>query len=618
MDDFHLDDGTEIPVKRPVPSLAPLKKPAKLGPLQTTTPKVEAVINKLSAKPIGGKLSASNLMSRSGLMLSASSSVSGSLDVLKNDGKKEGVLRKHEKELDEINRVGEIQSADAKGRWKGIVDEERAIGMIIFNCVGEKKVAEVKQENEIEMREIVEKHETAMEKIEGDNKTAVSKSKKARDLLDAQIAENEAETALAKEKIKDLVREIQDEGEAEIQDITERNEAKARQLRASYEKKNVDLKDSLETRLDDRKKAFAKEMAELETHHKEQKGDMMTEYSSEFSETEKVKFDKARAAIDAESKKVEQLRARVAQDLEDVENQVKEIETRKRSCDMESTELTQTENDIKKRRDRMVTDQTQLSSDELNQKSRMSAKGVEESLELKRQDEELDNLRASLKQKRSTVDDERVELERELVKITDLHNTIVKEQEAIHISQQAKPVESNLPPPSNATETTMKRLDDLDNLQSDFRSKLADYMHTPTREDDYVDGENDENYDSVSIVSEIVENVNKRNVKSSLSRSRYRKNRSRSRSRGKSIERRLFDDEYSSSIESDGYIDRKLMCSNESPATRLEKKMRNEEIQLKRARATLKQERNSIEDRRMELGHTTDKFRLEMKEIARV
>jgi hypothetical protein len=46
--------------------------------------------------------------------------------------------------------------------------------------------------------------------------------------------------------------------------------------------------------------------------------------------------------------------------------------------------------------------------------------------------------------------------------------------------------------------------------------------------------------------------------------------------------------------------------------------MRDEESQLKKARSVLKKERDSIEERTMELGQNTDKFRLEMKEIARV
>lgn len=46
--------------------------------------------------------------------------------------------------------------------------------------------------------------------------------------------------------------------------------------------------------------------------------------------------------------------------------------------------------------------------------------------------------------------------------------------------------------------------------------------------------------------------------------------------------------------------------------------MRNEELQLKRARSSLKKERESIEERTLELGNTTEKFRLEMKDIVRV
>lgn len=130
IDDFHLDDGIDDdPPKRnraAIPALAPLKKLAKLGPLVTTTPKVESVINKLSAKKTSG-LSANNLMSRSGLMLISSSSAAGSLDVLGGE-KKEGAVGRHERELDEINRAGEIQSAEAKVKWGVLVEEEKAKG----------------------------------------------------------------------------------------------------------------------------------------------------------------------------------------------------------------------------------------------------------------------------------------------------------------------------------------------------------------------------------------------------------------------------------------------------------------------------------------------------------
>jgi hypothetical protein len=133
-DDFHLDDGIpdEPVAKRTSTPLAPLKKPAKLGPLVSSTPKVESVINKLKSKPVK-PLSASNLMSRSALMLSATS-VAGSLDALKSLGgngekKMDAAVQKHEKELDEINRVGEIQSTEAKDRWASIVEEEKIKGI---------------------------------------------------------------------------------------------------------------------------------------------------------------------------------------------------------------------------------------------------------------------------------------------------------------------------------------------------------------------------------------------------------------------------------------------------------------------------------------------------------
>ena len=58
--------------------------------------------------------------------------------------------------------------------------------------------------------------------------------------------------------------------------------------------------------------------------------------------------------------------------------------------------------------------------------------------------------------------------------------------------------------------------------------------------------------------------------------------------------------------------------SNESPTTRLKSKMRHEEEELRLARSTLQNERKSFEQRTVELGQTTIKFRHEMKEIARV
>lgn len=395
----------------------------------------------------------------------------------------------------------------------------------------------VKKENEIEAQEISDAHTATLERLEGENKTAVSKAKSARDLLESQTAEHEAKIASAKTKIKDQVRKIEDEGEAEIHDLTGRNEAKARQLRATHEKKNAELKDSLKTRLEDMKKDFAKEMAELEAEHTELKNGKMKEYSAEFSETEKTKFAKAREAIDAETEKVRELRERVARDLEDVDSQAKEIEARKLACAVDSTEITQYENDVKMRRERLVTEQALVSSEESNRKSEMSDK---ESLELKKQDQELDLLRVSLNNKRSAVDTERLELEAELAKITELHKNINRKQEAMDVKQLAKPVLVDVQASTTNSENTMKRLDDLENYQSDFRSKLADYLQTPTRreEDDYADGDGE---DDDSIAGEIVARRH---------RSR-RKNRSRSPSRGKSVERRLFDND---SIESDGYL----------------------------------------------------------------
>lgn len=57
---------------------------------------------------------------------------------------------------------------------------------------------------------------------------------------------------------------------------------------------------------------------------------------------------------------------------------------------------------------------------------------------------------------------------------------------------------------------------------------------------------------------------------------------------------------------------------NESVSTRLERRMRQEEAQLRRARSLLEKEKVVIEQRTQELGHTTSKFRQELGEIARV
>jgi hypothetical protein len=445
------------------------------------------------------------------------------------------------------------------------LSRRRRLRVFTFKFIlGEKRVREVKQENEIEMQEVKEAHASALEKAELESKAAIAKAKKSRDIYDSKVAENEAKIAVVKAKIKDDIKEIEDDGEVEVQDITERNQEKSSQLRAQHEKKNVELKASLEKKIGERKKEFEKEMAELEDQHNAQKGKKMQEYSSEFSESEKAKFDKARAAIDEETNQIMLLKARVAQDLEDVGNQAKEIEARKRALNSNSSELTQSEIDMKTRRDRMAKEKAQVSSDDLNLKSRQKSSandGANESLELERQDKELDLLRSSLKQKKGTVDEERVQLEQELAKITELHKNILKEQEAMRATKLAKPAEVTQPEPQTNTESSMKNLDDLDNLQSNFRSKLADYLQTPTRglhvEDDYADGEQDENYDSESIVSEIVERGFKRHAQQSRhrSRSQQRKQKLHSRAPERNLERQLFEDdyEYSSSIESDGY-----------------------------------------------------------------